>query len=106
MKTTFYVGLLDRDKKEVNFQHVLSVVAESFRNFTYWQAIGYWQGSEESSLVIQINHIEGGQLYARSSCNDAELVARKIAALFNQTAVLVEHTLVDNRLVYNPDIGT
>lgn len=103
MKTTFYVGLVDREGNAVNNREVIAEVARDFKGFTAWHGQGYWEGIPEEVLIIEIVHEQGA--YGRASANDAELTARRLAVLFNQTAVLVYQTAGDSKLVFNPKIG-
>lgn len=103
MKTTFYVGLVDRDGAAVNNREVISEIARDFKAFTAWHGVGYWEGVPEDCLIVEIIHETGP--HGRAAANDAELTARRLAVLFNQTAVLVYQTAGDSRLVFNPKIG-
>jgi len=78
--------------ENVNREDIIRIVGEHFEGFTLLNGVGYWQGTPEQSLVIEIIGTE------KDSAN-VELVAYKIKKNNHQQAVLVQETNITANLV-------
>lgn len=57
MNYKLYIGLVTQDNQPVSKNYVLSCVSKLIQNFTVYEAIGYYCGQKEKSLVIEVfNH--------------------------------------------------
>jgi hypothetical protein len=81
--------ILTEDK---NREKVEAIVGTYFDGFTVIEATGYWKGTKEKSLVIEIWTDDN----ARSDIN---VVAKRIKEVNNQEAVLVQAFQCEGRLI-------
>ena len=70
-----------------NKKEVINLCNKRFKGFTVYEAMGYWRGRPEKSLIVEI--------IAKKIICKAEALARDIKKLNNQEAVLLE-TLRNN----------
>ncbi len=78
--------------ENINRDNVVQIVGEHFEGFTLLDGVGYWQGTPEQSLVIEIIGTE-------KDAANVELVAYKIKKNNHQQAVLIQEADVTANLV-------
>jgi len=76
-----------------NKKWICQLVSEHFSGFTMYEAIGYWRGKQEKTLVIEIVSI--------SSADNFKLrkICESIKGYNKQECVLVQTTKVDCKYI-------
>ena len=77
--------------EDINRRQIEDIVARRFDSFTIYAACGYWNGTKESSLVIEID-TSGAKVRVR-------LVAEQIKQLNGQDAVLIQSWPIINEMI-------
>lgn len=54
MNFKLYIGLTTQDNRQLSKSYVITQVSKLFNNFTVIDAIGYYNGIKEKSLIIEI----------------------------------------------------
>jgi hypothetical protein len=93
----FYVGLKDKDGREVEPETYLEVMNQRHPGgYTCYQADGYWQGSKERSLVLEVIRERDDYPVAPRM---AEITANLLREAGNQDAVLITVKDMDQEFV-------
>ena len=53
MLYTLYIGA-NNETKEVEIDKAIDIIGNEFDGFTFWNANGFWKGSQEKTLIVQI----------------------------------------------------
>ena len=53
MLYTLYIGA-NNETKEVEIDKAIETIANYYDGFTFWNANGFWKGSQEKTLIVQI----------------------------------------------------
>ena len=53
MLHTLYIGA-NNETKEVEIDKAIDIIGNEFDGFTFWNANGFWKGSQEKTLIVQI----------------------------------------------------
>jgi len=78
--------------ENVNRDDIVKIAGEYFQGFTLLDGVGFWQGTPEQSLIIEIIGTE-------KDAANVELVAYKIKKNNCQQAVLVQEANITANLV-------
>ena len=84
MKKYFlYIGS-NNETHELEADRACSIIAQVFEGFSIYEIIGYWKGSKEKTLKVEIVSDETG--------SDAKIIelSKEIAKELKQDAVMVE----------------
>jgi hypothetical protein len=82
-KYYIYVGA-NNETHELERDTIVSIVSKHFEGFTAYEVIGYWKGTEEKSLKIEI--------VANTDIEDTSIirVCKELKTALKQDAVMLE----------------
>jgi hypothetical protein len=92
-----YAGLPVSFDSEAWWRRLQSQVAMAFPNATYLRARGSWDGGGEDSVIVEIFDKPVGGQSCRKLLGRAERLAKHLARIFKQQAVMVIASDVDGR---------
>jgi hypothetical protein len=76
-----FIGLHKVDGSEVNREAVIAIIASKLDTFTVTDVLGYYQGTPEPTLIVEV---------AKTGGTDLMPLARDLADAFDQDAVGIE----------------
>jgi len=83
--------------EDTNTEALEALIARHFDCFALYHPVGYWKGTREQALTIEIAVLPGdSELIA---CATARQLAQAIKTLNAQEAVLIEYLDANNELV-------
>jgi len=80
-KYIFYIGS-NNSTKELEAEKAIAIIGEVFDGFTYSKLEGYWKGSQEDTLKVEV--------ITEKLRSEAEKVARKLKTYLQQDSILLE----------------
>lgn len=95
IKTTFYCGRIDKDGQDVSSLVYEGVLTRAGFDFTLFAAKGTFEGVSEPSCVFEVI-TRAGQL----TFTMAQILARELANVGNQTAVFVAREVIEAELIF------
>ena len=98
IETKLYLGLGRKSGPDVTMKHIIAFLAicvtPRFSGFTVYDTVGYWKGTEENSVVLEILHDQGAL-----ERNHIQNIARTYCYMFDQDCVLKVEREVNSTLV-------
>lgn len=80
-KAVYYIGA-NNETHELEVEKITEVISGTFDGFTASEVVGYWKGSKERSLRVEVVTDEEPAVLAR--------VAKELAQQLNQESVMLE----------------
>lgn len=81
-KAYIYIGS-NNTSHELELEKAQAIISEYFEGFTAYEVVGYWKGSKEKTLKVEVMLADGDAVKATRLCKD-------LAKQLSQEAILLE----------------